>query len=58
MNKYRSVSLWVRDLEMERVARAQEEEGVQLPPAYYLTDGEMSRLRFIRWLLQEGRISK
>jgi hypothetical protein len=31
---------------------------VGLPPAYYLSDEEMARLRFIRWLLNTGRITK
>ena len=30
---------------------------VELPPAYYLDAKEMQQLRFIRWLLQTGRIS-
>jgi hypothetical protein len=33
------------------------EPEVVIPPAYLLTVKERQRLRFIKWLLEEGRIS-
>jgi hypothetical protein len=37
---------------------AKVEPVVEVPPAFYLDEKEMEGLRFIRWLLQTGRISK
>ena len=57
VNRYRSVSAWVRDLEIARTADGRVAVD-EVPTAFYLAFEDMARLRFARWLAQQGRISE